>query len=125
MERYAGFFGDTLTGLFLPDMNRAHRVARDWNFDLFHNIFADDPEFGPMNLKIMQLWLERWLPKTLECVHAFKEAFEFPEIKTAREAMGAAPIDERFEALLADWREKYLDPIGLKIDLNEAKKAAA
>ncbi len=125
MERHAGFFGDTLTSLFLPDMSRAHRVAMDWNFDLFHNIFAGDPEFGPMNLKIMQLWLERWLPKTLECVHAFKDVFELPEIKAARVAMGAAPIDERFATLLADWQEKYLDPIGLEMDLNAAKKAAA
>ena len=54
-----------------------------------------------MNLKIMQLWLERWLPKTLECVHAFKDVFELPEIKAARVAMGAAPLTN---GLQPSWR---------------------
>ncbi|MEW5704498.1 MAG: methane monooxygenase [Pseudomonadota bacterium] len=125
VERYAGFFGDTLIGLFVPDMNRAQRVARDWNFDLFHNVFFGDPEFGPMNQKIMQLWLNRWLPKTLACVRAFKPVFDLPQIQSARQAMGGATIDARFADLLAEWKETHLDPMGITVDLDAAKKAVA
>jgi len=125
MENHAGLFGDSLTGLFLPDMKRADQVARDWSFDLFHNILGNDPEFGPMNRKIMQAWLDRWLPKTLACVQAFGAVFEMPEIKKAREAVGLEKQEDRFASLLEDWKKKFLDPIELQVDLQKAKQLAA
>ena len=122
MEDYAGLFGDTLTGMFLPDMKRAGHVARDWNFDLFHNILGGDPEFASMNRKIMQAWLDRWLPKTLACVRAFQPVFNRPEIKKAREAIDLPSPETRFAGILEDWKQKYLDPIELQVDLQQAKK---
>lgn len=124
MASYAPLFGDTLSALFLPDMKRADQISRNWNFDFFHNILGNDPEFGPMNRKIMQAWLDRWLPKTLACVQAFQAVFDKPEIKKARDGLNIESPESRFETILEDWKTKYLDPVELQVDLAQAKKLA-
>jgi len=122
MEKTCGIFGDTLTHLFLPDMDRAFRVARDWNFDLFHNILGNDPEFGTYNKKIMQVWLDRWLPKTCEAVRAFQEIYDRRETKAALEHAPLEKITPRLHRVIAKWHDAYIQPLGLKVDIDAVKK---
>ena len=122
MERTCGIFGDTLTHLFLPDMDRAFRVARDWNFDLFHNILGDDPEFGAYNRKIMQVWLDRWLPKTCEAVRAFQGIYDLRETKTVLEQAPLEKITPRLQRLISKWHETYIQPLGLRVDVDAIKQ---
>ena len=112
--RLASYYGDNLTPFFVNQMQLYHSQTKGITTDMFHTCLAADPEFGEYNVRLLNAWSDKWLPRTINALKDFMGIFaKIPEIKGVSDKPA---IEAALVRVFEDWERDYAAPIGYKVD---------
>lgn len=112
--RTASYHGDTLTPFFINQMQLYFNQTKGITNDIFHTCLASDPQFGAHNTRLMKLWMDKWLPQTVNALKDFMGIYaKSTEIKGVTDK---AAVEAALGRVFQDWEENFADPIGYKTD---------
>ena len=112
--RLSSYYSDNLTPFFINQMQLYHSQTKGITSDMFFYCLADDPEFGDYNRRLMRMWTDKWLPRTVNALKDFMGIFtKIPEIDhvTTQDA-----IEKALTRVFDDWAEDYAAKIDYKAD---------
>jgi methane monooxygenase component A beta chain len=83
---------------------------------MFHTCLAADENFGDYNVSLMNMWSDKWLPRTVNALKDFMGIFA--KIPTIAGVTDKAAVEAALGRVFEDWKRDYADPIGYKVDTN-------